>query len=81
MIFNLGEKGIAGATDFVPEGAPSHWLTIFAVDDADAAVAKARELGAGVVMEPMDAEGVGRFAVLTDPQGATFGVIKNAPQP
>jgi len=47
----------------------------------DAAVAKARELGAGVVMEPMDAEGVGRFAVLTDPQGATFGVIKNAPQP
>lgn len=79
-IFNLGEDGVAGATDMVPEGAPPHWLTIFAVDDADAATAKARELGGSVMVEPMDAEGVGRFAILTDPQGATFGVIKNAPQ-
>jgi predicted enzyme related to lactoylglutathione lyase len=44
------------------------------------AVAKVRELGGSVVMEPMDAEGVGRFAVVTDPQGATFGVIENAPR-
>jgi predicted enzyme related to lactoylglutathione lyase len=80
-IFNLGENGIAGATGVIQEGAPSHWLVIFAVDDADASVAKVRELGGSVVVEPMDAEGVGRFAIVTDPQGATFGVIKNAPRP
>ena len=48
VIFNLGENGIAGATDMppgVPDEVPPHWLTIFAVDDADAAVAKVRELG------------------------------------
>ena len=80
-IFNLGENGVAGATGMVPEGTPPHWMAIFAVDDADAAVAKVRELGGSVVVEPMDAEGVGRFAIVADPQGATFGVIKNAPQP
>ena len=80
VIFSVGENGVAGATDMLPDGVPPHWLTIFAVDDADDAVAKVRELGGSVVMEPMDAEGVGRFAVVTDPQGATFGVIKNAPQ-
>ena len=65
VIFNVGENGIAGATDMLPERVPPHWLTIFAVDDADAAVAEVRELGGSVVMEPMDAEGVGRFAVVT----------------
>jgi len=80
VIFNVGENGIAGATDMLPDGVPPHWLTIFAVDDADSAAAKVGELGGSVVMEPMDAEGVGRFAIVTDPQGATFGVIKNAPQ-
>ena len=82
-IFNVGEDGVAGAAGMppgVPDGVPAYWLTIFAVDDADAAVGKVRELGGGVVMEPMDAEGVGRFAIVTDPQGATFGVLKNAPR-
>ena len=82
-LFNVGENSVAGATDVppgVPEEIPSYWMTYFAVDDADAAVAKVRELGGSVPMEPMDAEGVGRFAVVTDPQGAIFGVITNAPQ-
>lgn len=81
VLFNLGERGIAGATDMppgVPDEVPAHWMTIFAVDDTDAAVARVRELGGSVTMEPMDAEGVGRFAIVTDPQGATFGVLKNA---
>ena len=80
-IFNVGENGVAGATDVppgVPEEIPSYWMTYFAVDDADAAVAKVRELGGSVAVEPVDAEGVGRFAIVTDPQGATFGMIKNA---
>jgi predicted enzyme related to lactoylglutathione lyase len=80
-IIHVGDKavgGIAAMPQGVPEGVPAYWQTYFAVDDADAAVAKVQELGGAVAMPPMSAEGVGRFAVLTDPQGAQFGVIKNA---
>jgi len=47
----------------------------FAVGDADATVAKARELGASVVAEPMDMP-IGRFAGLIGPQGAWFKVMQ-----
>jgi predicted enzyme related to lactoylglutathione lyase len=80
-VFNLGEDGIAGIMDMPPgspEGGPAYWMTIFSVADTDAAVAKAGELGATVVAPPGDIEGVGRFAVLTDPQGVYFGVIATA---
>jgi len=50
-----------------------------AVDNVDGTVARARELGASVLVEPMDVPQVGRIAVLNDPQSATFGIIK--PQP
>jgi predicted enzyme related to lactoylglutathione lyase len=43
----------------------------FGVDDADAIAAKAPELGAKVLVPPMDAPWV-RMTVLEDPQGATF---------
>jgi hypothetical protein len=49
------------------------------VADCDAAVAQARELGATICFGPISAPGVGRFAALTDPQGASFSVI--TPQP
>jgi len=55
---------------------PSHWLVYFAVDDCDATVDEARGLGASVTIAPMDVETAGRFAMLSDPQGAGFAVIK-----
>jgi uncharacterized protein len=60
-----------------PEGvdAPPHWKPYVASDDTDATVEKAKGLGATVLAEPMDIPGVGRFAVLADPQGAPFGVL------
>lgn len=57
---------------------PSHWLVYFAVTDCDASAASARELGAYVTAPPSDIPGVGRFAVLEDPQGAGFAIIKLA---
>ncbi|GAA3447413.1 VOC family protein [Planomonospora venezuelensis] len=53
---------------------PSHWRTYFAVADADAAVAKVRELGGRVFAEPVKTVG-GLVAVMTDPEFATFAVI------
>ena len=72
------DNGIGGAMPPPMEGMPAFWGVYFAVDDTDAIVAKAKELGANVLAEPMDIPDVGRFAALMDPQGAAFSVIKNA---
>jgi len=50
---------------------PAHWSVTFAVDDADAAAAKATELGGTLVAPPFDAPW-SRLAIIRDPQGATF---------
>ncbi len=77
--WHLGENAVGGMlVSQAPEGVPSFWLPYFAVDDADATAAQANELGGNVLVPPMDIEHVGRFAVLTDPQGAAFAVIRLA---
>ena len=53
-----------------------NWLAYFAVDDTDAKTSSAKDLGATIVVPPMDIPEVGRFAVFQDPQGAVFGIIK-----
>jgi predicted enzyme related to lactoylglutathione lyase len=55
---------------------PPHWLAYFQVEDCDRAVDKARSMGAKVAMGPQDFPGVGRIALLNDPQGAPFYVIR-----
>jgi uncharacterized protein len=57
---------------------PPHWSITFAVDDADAAAAKAEELGGTVLMPPTDLPWV-RQTVLRDPQGAVFTASKFVP--
>jgi predicted enzyme related to lactoylglutathione lyase len=82
-MFNLGERGIASVGDMppgTPDEVPAFWMTIFASADTDATAAKAAELGGQVAVEPFDIEGVGRFAVLADPQGVYFGVITAPPE-
>ena len=56
---------------------PTHWDTYFAVESTDHTVAKAKELGASVRVEPMDTP-YGRMAELVDPVGAAFAVIEPA---
>jgi predicted enzyme related to lactoylglutathione lyase len=55
------------------EGEAAHWRADFWIDDADAAAARATQLGGSVVAGPEDA-GPFREAVLADPAGATFSV-------
>jgi hypothetical protein len=58
------------------ENAPSYWMPYFFVASCNAAVARAKELGAQVYVPPTDIPGErGRFAILADPQGAAFGVF------
>jgi len=54
------------------------WLPYFHVDDVDAAVAKAKDLGGQVWMPPMEM-GVGTIAMLGDPQGASFYLMDPVP--
>ena len=80
-IFQNGERGAGGMFELTPEmaGVPPHWLAYFSVDDCDAKVKKATELGAKTIKPADDIPGVGRFAILQDPQGAVFAVIKTEP--
>ena len=75
--WHLGEHAIGGmlASSQPPE-VPPFWMPYFAVADCDATVQKAQGSGAQLYVPPMDIDNVGRFAVLADPQGAVFAVIK-----
>jgi hypothetical protein len=77
-VFNRGETGIAGLMSLMGGQTPG-WQPYVAVEDVDATVAKAKDLGGSVHVEPMDVPDVGRIAVLGDPQGAALGIIR--PQP
>ncbi len=59
----------------VPSEVPSHWNTYFAVEDAEAAIEQIEAGGGAKVMGPMNVE-VGRLAVVHDPWGAVFSVIR-----
>jgi predicted enzyme related to lactoylglutathione lyase len=77
-----GEKMVGGLMATIPEaaamGAPPAWLAYIEVPDADATIAQAEKLGATVLVPAKTMEQAGRFAVLADPQGATFAVITSA---
>jgi predicted enzyme related to lactoylglutathione lyase len=55
--------------------APPRWLVYVGTPDVDATCARAEGLGARLCKPAMDIPNVGRFAVLADPQGATFAVF------
>ena len=75
-IMNDG-KPIGGMMAIAPEMGPipPHWLGYIWVEDCDATASKAKALGAGLHVPPMDIPNVGRFAIIQDPQGATFAII------
>ena len=77
-----GEKFIGGIPPVKqrPRNAPPHWLIYFAVADVDVSASKAKELGARFFVSPMSIEGVGRMAVMADPQGAVSAIFKESPR-
>ena len=79
--WKLGDQPVGGMVqmnDQWPAEMPPHWMTYFAVADTDATCTRAIELGGAVHVPPADIEGVGRFAVIGDPQGAVFSVLTMA---
>ena len=80
--FQVDGESVAGAAELNPQtpaGMPNYWLVYFGVDDVDGAFDKAIGLGATEMVAPLDFPG-GRFAIVTDPQGAFFGLLKTEPR-
>ena len=80
--FLRGGTSVAGAFEMlamVPAEVPSFWQVYFSVDDVDASFKKALELGATELVAPQDMPG-GRFAIVTDPEGASFGLLRMDPR-
>jgi predicted enzyme related to lactoylglutathione lyase len=72
--------GMEMSSETFPAEMPAHWSVCFRVEDCDATVARATELGAVVTMPAVDSP-IGRFAGFVDPQGAAFTVMALAGSP
>ena len=85
-LWMAGKTQVGGLTGLPAAGAdsgtPPHWIVYVATPDVDATVAEAQRLGGKVLKGATDIPNMGRYAVLTDPQGATFAVYSPpAPAP
>jgi predicted enzyme related to lactoylglutathione lyase len=78
--FQVDGESVAGGQEMspmVPAEVPSYWMAYFGVGDVDATYKKALDAGGQEVLPPQDFPG-GRFAIVGDPEGATFGLLKMA---
>jgi predicted enzyme related to lactoylglutathione lyase len=55
---------------------PPNWSIYFMVEDVEASVAKAQELGGAVLVPPTPAGELGKFSIIKDPQGAVFSLMQ-----
>ncbi len=60
----------------MPAHIPSFWMPYFQVTNVDASASKGTEQGGKVMVGPQDIPGTGRFAMLSDPQGAVFAIFQ-----
>jgi predicted enzyme related to lactoylglutathione lyase len=79
-LLSIGETQVGGIMGFPAElagsGVPPHWTGYVAVDDVDAMAARLLAAGGKQLRPGEDIPGIGRFAVVADPQGATFVLFK-----
>ncbi len=78
--WSMGDTYIGGLMGISLEAASNGmrpaWLGYLDVDDVDVKVSAITEAGGRVHMPPTDIESVGRLAMMTDPQGAAFYIMK-----
>lgn len=74
---------IGGVMPVQNPGAPPHWLAYISCPDVDQTVKTSESLGGKTYVKSKDIPNVGRFAILSDPQGALFSAFasSNPPQP
>lgn len=82
VVIKAGDTGVGGIMNLPNEQQPPGWLGYIKSDDVEAGVKDAVHHGGAVLNPPMDIPGgVGRFAVLADPNGAAYMIFKpNGPE-
>ncbi|MET8474942.1 VOC family protein [Streptomyces sp. NPDC006422] len=79
--WSVADEPFGGMVDMstgeFPPAVPSHWNLYVAVDDPDAVAERCTELNGQVLVAPTTIT-PGRFAMLADPQGAAFSVMRFA---
>lgn len=75
---NLVGGVLALSQEQVDGGAHPGWFAYLGVDDVDAVAAMVGERGGGIQMAPFDIPGAGRAALVTDPQGNPFYIMRGA---
>jgi len=76
--FQLDGESILGGLEMmpnIPPQVPSYWMVYFSVADVDVAFVRALDAGATEMVAPTEFPG-GRFAIVSDPQGAMFGLLR-----
>ena len=83
VVLSVGERGVGGVLGLTAEmtagGARPAWVGYIGVADTDAQVAAVEAAGGKLLMPPRDVPDVGRFAMVADPGGSPFYVLR--PQP
>jgi uncharacterized protein len=80
-VLQVEGRPVAGVREPVPQlGGQPQWSVVFSVANTDETVASAQELRGEVLIEPVDLPDIGRIAVLRDPVGATFQVLRPPPE-
>jgi len=76
-LLKAGDREVGGLMSMPAEAqdAPPAWGSYVTVDNVDQRVRHAEELGGKTIMAPRDIPNVGRFAVISDPQGAMLTLI------
>jgi predicted enzyme related to lactoylglutathione lyase len=71
-IIKVGEGTGGGMMKHPMPGEPSAWLPYVHVDNVAATTAKAKSLGAKIIRDVSEVPGMGKFAIVIDPTGATI---------
>ena len=83
LVSPAGGETVGGAMQLTEQmaenGVRPIWLGYVGVDDVDATVARIDAAGGQVQMPPSDIPQAGRIAMVADPQGAPFYVMRPTP--
>lgn len=81
-MIDTGNGLVGGVMRLTPEmtggGARPTWLFYIGVDDVDATTEAIKAAGGSVTMGPWDLPGVGRMAMVADPHGVPFYVMRGS---
>lgn len=75
-VLGQGEESIGGITGLEEGQSTPSWMPYITVTDLDATLAKAKALGAAVMVPPSPLPDCGRFAIIRDPQGGMTGLAQ-----